>query len=434
MFNEYSWFFVCSNTGNWTIEKKVPDTITSWMISAFSLSSVRGLSIMEESVPLKVFQPFFVSVNLPFSVIHSEIVSMPLVIHNYLSEPQFVTVEIDSPEGEIELKGEAAKSTESNKGTRVTFRTTVMPETPKGFDVNIRFNKVGSTSIKVTGISSVAGDSLIKVVEVRPEGVPQYRNNPILIDLSKKKSFETDVIIDVPDDAVPDSTIIEVNVFGDLFGSTLSNLQNLIRLPSGCGEQNMLNFVPNILVMNYLQATDQFNQETAKKIKSFTEIGYQGELSYRHYDGSFSVFGKSDRTGSTWLTAIVAKAFRQATALIEVDENIVKSALEWLKQIQQADGSFKEIGHISHRPMQGGSGKGIALTAFVTIAFLENKEAYPEYKTVIDNAIWHIVKNYQDNENNIYLLAVATYVMQLAKHEVKDTMLDILLQKSKTHS
>lgn len=403
------------------------------MISAFSVSTTRGLSVMEDSVPLKVFQPFFVSVNLPFSVIHDEIVSMPVVVHNYLADAQVVNVKISCPDGEIELKGEAARSAETLKGTKVTFSATIDSEVPKGFEVNIRFNKVGSASIKVTAFSSVAGDSLVKVVEVRPEGVPQYRNNPVLIDLNKKNTFESNVLIDVPDDAVPDSTIVEVNVIGDLFGSTLSNLQSLIRLPSGCGEQNMLNFVPNIVVMDYLQSTQQFNQELAYKIKSYTEIGYQGELSYRHQDGSFSVFGKSDARGSTWLTAFVAKSFRQSTNIIQVDENVIKSALEWLRQIQQADGSFIEVGHVSHRPMQGGSGKGIALTAFVALAFLESKLAYPEYKPVYDNAIFHIAKNYHDNENNVYLLAVATYAMQLAHHEVRDTMLDILLQKSKTH-
>ena len=36
-------------------------------------------------------------------------------------------------------------------------------------------------------------------------------------------------------------------------GPVLAHLDGLVRMPYGCGEQNMLNFVPNIVVMNYLK-------------------------------------------------------------------------------------------------------------------------------------------------------------------------------------
>lgn len=46
--------------------------------------------------------------------------------------------------------------------------------------------------------------------------------------------------------------------------------------------------------------------------------GYQRELRYRHDDGSFSAFGNSDASGSTWLTAFVLKSFAQARQYIQV--------------------------------------------------------------------------------------------------------------------
>lgn len=41
-------------------------------------------------------------------------------------------------------------------------------------------------------------------------------------------------------------------ITGDILGPSIPNLANLIKMPSGCGEQNMLNFVPNIVVLDYL--------------------------------------------------------------------------------------------------------------------------------------------------------------------------------------
>lgn len=134
----------------------------------------------------------------------------------------------------------------------------------------------------------------------------------------------------------------------------------------------MLNFVPNIVILNYLRATGQSKPDIEARAKRFTEKGYQRELSYRHADGSFSAFGKTDRSGSTWLTAFVAKSFRQAAAHIDIDENVIDDALKWLSKIQKEDGSFPEVGQVSHKAMQGGLSHGIALTAYVLTTFLEN--------------------------------------------------------------
>ena len=71
------------------------------------------------------------------------------------------------------------------------------------------------------------------------------------------------------------------------------------------------------------------------------------------------------------LTAFVAKSFKQAEKYITVDEKIVSEALQWLAEKQAANGSFPEVGTVSHRDMQGGAAKGLALTAYVLSAFLE---------------------------------------------------------------
>lgn len=121
---------------------------------------------------------------------------------------------------------------------------------------------------------------------------------------------------------------------GDIMSVVIKNLNNLIRMPHGCGEQNMLNFVPNIVVLNYLNKTNQLTAEIEEKAIKYLQVGFQRELTYRHIDGSFSAFGHSDASGSTWLTAFVVRSLRQATAYIDIEESIFVSALEWLSKIQ----------------------------------------------------------------------------------------------------
>ena len=70
---------------------KVPDTITSWVASAFAMSNSSGLGISKPT-SLKVFQPFFVSLTLPYSVIRGEEVSIMATVFNY--ENKCLTVSI----------------------------------------------------------------------------------------------------------------------------------------------------------------------------------------------------------------------------------------------------------------------------------------------------------------------------------------------------
>ena len=62
----------------------------------------------------------------------------------------------------------------------------------------------------------------------------------------------------------------------------------------------MLLFVPNIVVTEYLKNTGQLTDAISSKALGFMETGYQKELTYKRDDGSFSAFGKSDASGSTW--------------------------------------------------------------------------------------------------------------------------------------
>ena len=57
---------------------------------------------------------------------------------------------------------------------------------------------------------------------------------------------------------LPLNTLLQLffcSVIGDVMGSAMSNIDSLLKMPYGCGEQNMVHFVPNIFIMRYLEAT-----------------------------------------------------------------------------------------------------------------------------------------------------------------------------------
>lgn len=56
-------------------------------------------------------------------------------------------------------------------------------------------------------------------------------------------------------------------------GPSIDGLDKLITMPTGCGEQNMLKFAPNIFILKYLQATNQLDEKVMNKAKDYMEKG-----------------------------------------------------------------------------------------------------------------------------------------------------------------
>lgn len=293
----------------------------------------------------------------------------------------------------------------------------------------IKPKKVGHIKIKAIATTSKTGDGISRELLVEPEGITQYNNKPILLDLRSSSSFKTSVLLEVPPNAIPNSEKISFDAIADILGPTVKNLDHLIRQPSGCGEQNLLNFVPNVIILDYLTAINQVTDDIKSKSIKFMEEGYQRQLKYMNYDGSYSSFGNS--RGSTWLTAFVAKSFRSAKKYISIDERVINRSLQWLSRVQADNGSFPEDGNIFHKEMQGGNSNGLALTSYVLATFLESETGYQEkFNKTIEKAVQYVLNEIKSSDD-IYAIAVAAYALQLTDHPERLTVLDKLRSKSK---
>lgn len=222
-----------SRTSNVTLIKKVPDTITSWVITGFSVDPITGLGLVKSPSKFNVFQPFFVTTNLPYSIKRGEVVSIPFLVFNYLESDQTTEITFFNSEGEFEFVevNEADNQVRKRRQTTDKQRTkTLLVKSQEGVSVPfmIRPIKVGHITIKVTAVSALAGDGVERQLIVEPEGVTQYRNKAVFIDLRETSEFKSNISITVPNHAVPDSTKIEASAVGDILGPTIENLDKLM--------------------------------------------------------------------------------------------------------------------------------------------------------------------------------------------------------------
>ena len=67
------------------------------------MDPVTGLGITKIPTNLKVFQTFFISLNLPYSIKRGEVISIPIVVFNYLNEELDTEVTLHNENQEFEF-------------------------------------------------------------------------------------------------------------------------------------------------------------------------------------------------------------------------------------------------------------------------------------------------------------------------------------------
>lgn len=361
LFDQYYSF-----NGSAIVKKQVPDAMTTYILTGFSIDPINGLAITKAPLKLSVQQQFYVSVNFPYAVKIGEIVTVKCLLHSHSENVIDVEINLLNEKNEFEFVDKCNQK-----------KITIKPQEKVHSLFSIRPTKVGLITLKAMVLSPVGNDCIIKTLHVEHEGVPIFENKAVFIDLREQSTFEAvDISVDIPDDALPDSIHVEIKCMGDLLAGTIQNLEQLIRWQCGCGEQNMINLVPQAVIFNYLKSTNQLTDEIEMKIKKVIDVGYQRQLRFKRSDGSFSPFGEADKEGSTWLTAFIATSFKKLANFIHVDEHIIANALKWLTEAQTVRGNFNELGSVYHKEIQMGASNCVALTACVLIAFIVNKVCF----------------------------------------------------------
>ncbi|XP_017096897.2 CD109 antigen [Drosophila bipectinata] len=405
------------------LERKIPDTITSWMITGFSLNPDTGIALTKEATKIRAFKPFFVSTNLPYSVKRGEIIVIPVIVFNYMDETAKTKVSMDNSDEEYDFAEASSSNAQSNLKREKQLR--IAPNSGKSITFMIRPKNVGLTILKISAISQLAGDAIEQPLKVEADGVTKYVNQPFLINLARGRStttsgweLEKELIVDIPKDAVPGSVYANVAVGGDIQAPVINGLGKMVNMPFGCGEQNMINFVPNILVLRYLDATGRSDPQLAVLAGKYLTTGYQRELKYKHANGAFSTWGSGE--GITWLTAYVIRSFILAKPYTYVDPGVLRNGLNFLASRASNTGAFFERGRL----VDFKASDPLALTSFVLLTFLENKDI-AEYSYVISKAVRYVASEAGKSRNE-FSLSIAALALQMNKHEKGEVILNRL--------
>jgi CD109 antigen len=393
-----------------TIDLTAPDSITTWRLHAVSTSD-NGLGIAESSI--RVFQEFFGEPDLPYSVTRGEQFPVRIQIYNYLDQAQTVQVDLRTADW-FKLLDIASQQVKVDANSVASASFLIEP------------TKLGSNALEVTLRSAQRADAVRKEVLVEPQGTKRELITNGLIRSGDSLRLDANM----PANIVPDSGKLLLNITPSLVAQSMNGVDDLLQMPYGCGEQNMIFFAPDVEVLRYLDATSQLTPEVRAKAEHFITCGYQRELTFRHADGSFSAFGESDgQPGSLWLTAFVLDCFSGAREITTVDDTILAAAAQWIASKQKADGSWDPVGFVIHSDMTGGVQGNFTLSAFVTIALADYASAPAG---VVQAAVKYLRDNLSKVQGDPYALAIAALAFAKAGDSTVDAALDNLLRVAKS--
>lgn len=196
------------------------DSITTWRLSASA--NARSGALGGATVPLKVFQDFFVDIDLPVSLTQSDEVAFPVAIYNYLKEPQKLKIELQE-ESWFQLldKDGLVRTLDVQPGdvTSVKFR--------------IKANKIGYQPLTVKAYGSKKSDAVKRMVEVVPNG---QKIEKVVSDRLQSPDRKGGVIkhtVAIPADAIPDASKLLVRIYPGVMAQVLEGVEGMIRLPGG---------------------------------------------------------------------------------------------------------------------------------------------------------------------------------------------------------
>ncbi len=340
---------ITDDQGRAHLDLDLADSITTWRVSLGAVSAEGRLGGAQSAI--RVFQPFFVDLDLPAALTRGDEIGIPVVVSNYLDKPQTVALTLqDAPWFErLEPSAEQALALKPNEVRAAHFR--------------IRVKAVGHHELQVAARGSERGvaDAVRRPIEVVPDG---HRVEHLASGALQRPA---EIALTAPEHAIPGSVQAFIKIYPSSFSQLVEGLDAIFQRPYGCFEQTSSTTYPNVLALDYLRKTGKSAPEVEAKARQYIHLGYQRLLSFEIQGGGFDWFGHPP--ANRILTAYGLMEFQDMARVHDVDPNLIERTRAWLIQQQKPDGSWDPEGQLLHEDPTGGS-RSEALARLGTTAYI----------------------------------------------------------------
>ncbi|XP_067001675.2 CD109 antigen [Anabrus simplex] len=457
--------------GRYIFDLKVPERPAHWMVSAFSMSPTFGFGMLQKAIEYVGILPFFINVEMPSICRQGEQVGIRIAVFNYMTSDIEATVSLAGSKDykfvHVEMNGIVRSYNPRTSFQEHQFFIFIKAQDAATVHIPIVPTRLGDIDVTVHASTLIGKDIVTRKLRVEADGLPQYRHQSILLDLTNRAYVFQYLHVNVTESPlipyneeryyVYGSNKAFVSVVGDVVGPIFPtmpvNATSLLNLPMDCAEQTVFSFAANLYTTMYMRLINQRNRTLEKLSFYHMNIGYQRTLSFLKPDGSFSLF-RSDwnqSASSVWLTAYVARIFQEASFYewenyIYIDPQIISKSVNWLLEHQTPEGSFYEVTWFPDRKMNDSSlrwpddnikFRNISLTAHVLITLETVKDLVGgigfKVSLAQNKAISWLKRNLKllQEHGEPYEVAIVAYALMLSKASYAETAFDILADRAR---
>ena len=378
--------------GKASITIPLADSITTWRMAI--LASTQAGALGTGSSELKVFQDFFVDLDLPVTLTQGDSVSIPVAVYNYANHSGDVDLKLE-PEDWFSLDGANERTVSVGAGQVGTAKFTIASK------------KIGRFKLTLTGRmhgGSEREDTVQREIDVVPNGEAKE------IVFSGRLDSAVRQTVRFPEASIPDASKLFVRLYPGPLSQVIEGMDSILRMPFGCFEQTSSATYPNVLALDYMKRTKKLTPEIHAKAEGFVATGYQRLLTFEVPGGGFSWFGNAP--ANKILTAYGLMEFHDMAAVYDVDPQVIARTRDWLARQQQPDGSWNpDTQFINEGATNHFNADRARITAYIAWA-LESAE----YKGEAIEKARHFIENHLDNRLDAYTLAViANFAVESGK-------------------
>jgi hypothetical protein len=286
----------------------LPDTITSWRITARAISPKGKTGEMKASFSTSV--PLETDVILPRVVRSGDKIAIPVTILNRQSTLHAkllasATVN-DTTFGNLRIKGVLA----SKNSLESKFMKMKVPQS-------------GEIKFRSTVIAHNHSDSVERKLSITPKGYKNYDIFNKIIDKSASMNFDER-------SQVSGSTNLTLRLENSLNEKIQSALDRLIKYRYGCAEQTISRFTPLIVIADAFKKVGLDNPH-AKKMPALIEEGLARLYRFQHRDGGWKWYetGASDYRVSVLVLEGLLEAKAQG---VPVDLNVIQGGVKYINK------------------------------------------------------------------------------------------------------
>ncbi|KAL5004353.1 hypothetical protein ScPMuIL_017809, partial [Solemya velum] len=166
---------IIGETGELTIVKDIPHTITEWVGNSLCTNPETGVGL-SGITSIKAFQPFFLMFNLPYSAVRGETIPIQISIFNYLSECLVMHVSLEETENFVLSDSERSITVCVCGGESETVTFYIAPIELGEIDIlasaeSLEDNGICSNTVSEDGVG--VSDAVKRQIIIEAEGVEQ---------------------------------------------------------------------------------------------------------------------------------------------------------------------------------------------------------------------------------------------------------------------